>query len=221
MIPVATDRFRLSARPRMGILTLTSQAAARSAVRPCLLVAHQDQGRAAVVGVAVVRRWRSAGCRPPSPARPARQARNSASVRLTMRHGEDRAHGRAHRLDRIGIAAVADQDHPAAAGRVGGADDGARGCRGRAPAPAPPSRARSRARWSASGVKTCSKTPTTVCGLSRRRDLLEDVVGDLDRPRRRPPRVASRRAVAAADAAARPRRPAAGSRRAVLARPPR
>ena len=35
MIPVATDRFRLSARPRMGILTLTSQAAASSGGRPC------------------------------------------------------------------------------------------------------------------------------------------------------------------------------------------
>ena len=34
MIPVATERFRLSARPRMGIFTLISQAAAASGVRP-------------------------------------------------------------------------------------------------------------------------------------------------------------------------------------------
>ena len=40
-------------------------------------------------------------------------------------HGEDRAHGRPHRLDRIGIHAVADQDHAAAAGGIRCADDGA------------------------------------------------------------------------------------------------
>ena len=34
MIPVAMARFRLSARPRIGILTLTSQAAASWSVNP-------------------------------------------------------------------------------------------------------------------------------------------------------------------------------------------
>ena len=39
-------------------------------------------------------------------------------------HGEDRAHGRAHSLDRIGVTAVPHQDYPAAAGGVRRAHDG-------------------------------------------------------------------------------------------------
>ena len=55
----------------------------------------------------------------------ARERLEFGEARPGERHVEDRAHGRAHRLDRERVDRVADQDHALGADRVGGAHDGA------------------------------------------------------------------------------------------------
>ena len=106
-----------------------------------LLVAHHDQRRRIIGGAAVVGGRLQVG--PDHNARPGGSPREEVGDRrLGQRHGEDGAHGRAHRLHGIGVAALADQDHAADPCRVGGADDGPEVAWIAPPPPAPPTLAR-------------------------------------------------------------------------------
>ena len=165
MTPVATARLRLSARPRMGILTTTSQSCASAALSPACSgpIRIRPAGRTRRAIVDVSRKQRADDRARPGPA----PRDEGGGRRPVERDGEDRAHRRPDRLHRIGVAGLADQDHPAGAGSVDRADDRAQvagvanGLKGY------PGRRGRRVEVRELGG-AWPNTATTACGLSRR-----------------------------------------------------
>ena len=124
MTPVATARLSESARPACGMRSSRSQLCGELVGQPLLLVAHQEQHRPArEIDRAVVDRALEMGSGD-QPGKALAPGQEGFLRGLGDRHGEDRAHRRAHRFQRERIGGFPDQDHALRADRVGGADDG-------------------------------------------------------------------------------------------------
>jgi hypothetical protein len=123
-MPVATARFRLSASPDLRDPDQGRAGRGHVVFKPLLFIAHQEQDGFGILRCPVIdgtfQVSADDGSRPVS----------GTGLELILgqpgeRNMEERPHGRAHRLDRERVGAIADQHHAGRADRIGGADDGA------------------------------------------------------------------------------------------------
>ena len=167
MTPVATARLRKSALPAIGILARTWQASATSGESPdCSLPMTRRTG-AAIGHAPIVARARE--MRSDHRAGPAlHECREIRPARPRQGDVEYRAHRGAHRLARERVDGLSDEDRrlPRRPRRWCGGS--CPDCRGRERFRARPRPRRQSGPIAPSGVSLCSKTPMTVCGLSRR-----------------------------------------------------
>ena len=167
MTPVATARLSESALPAIGILTSVPQSAAASGAA-LLLVAHEEEHRRPVVGRAVVGGAGEMRADDRAPASAGASAANSA--RLARASGTAKIEPMVARTASTenGSTVSPTRIDARRADRVDGADDGAEIAGIAHRVERHPDVAGLRLDRRRPAVSRCSKTPTTICGLSRR-----------------------------------------------------